>query len=515
MRVTKSINKEILILLLVPIMVLLLQSCSKKNKNEWDYTIAPKDYEVNGQIDNSQSEENVATPKYNSSNELNYLANIDLEKDFEKYYKKYSLYEKNLEYQQKLSNSEKYKYAKDFIINGNRIDLAYKTILFFYKQRENLNYVDFNLYCNPYTGNLENQKYEDECAAIYNEATELYRLTNLALLKARRMILDIVNTQMKENAKIEEKEMAYTMIILSYLAQDRLYRYDEIVKYAKVLTDLSKSNKENDGKLVVKIFFDDDENERIEKLINFINSKENLNLVEVINYAKKEKIEEIIFSTNGYYNYLNDNYYTPVGVVKRGDKYSINAYFPQYVKFRIIPEIMKKLMPGNLNDEKENKYYDYQNNLDNLYDNEHVIFPFNNILYFIEYENKNIKTVKLFNPKLFDLNYPNMNSNIPELSGMPRIMNEYNYKINNSEFISFEDGKAKVLWNNVDEGYVVNENDLFKLGNNINCFSPIDSDTSKICGNRELLIITKYNEEYANKYKVKAISIEDDQENEN
>ena len=491
-----------------------IQSCTKNNKNEWDYAIAPNNYEVQGKIDNSLNLEHVATSKYNSFKELNYLSNIDTEKDFQKYYKKYSLFEKNLDFEEKKESLDKYQFIKEFINNGNSLEDAYKTILYFYKQRENLNYVDFSLYCNPYFGDYENSEFEDDCASTYNEASELYRLTNLSLLKARRIILDIINNQMKENVNLEETEMAYTMVILSYLGQDRLYNLSDIQKYSKIIMKnrLNNSEKNKRKKFEIEIFFDNKENKKIENLINYIGNVSEFTLVDIMKKAKNEKFLDLIFSTNGYYNYLNDNYYTPVAIIKRGERFAINAYYPQYFQYKIIPEIMKKIIPENVKMNFKNSYYDFQNNLDILFNNEHFIFPYDGVIFVVEMKDNNFHKIKVFNPKLYDLNYPNMNSNISEISGMPRIMNEYNYKVNNSDFINFENGKYFInqnsdendnvyfddnksescLWNNVADDLKIDKNVFFKLGDGINCFDSSSRINDKICGNRELMIIMKY-----------------------
>ena len=177
---------------------------------------------------------------------------------------------------------------------------------------------NFGKYCFP-EGSFEQDKIykndiRNKCYADFEKGTRFYNKVNLSLLKARNMLLYALDNDLKEESD-KIKADAHLMIAVSYIASDELYRLEKIKEHAALWKEL--------GGISVNIF-DDDINKKMTSLLTYTAYNENTGVVEILRDSAEKGFMDLVLSKGGIYNYLNDDDYIPVTVMKRGDKYALN-----------------------------------------------------------------------------------------------------------------------------------------------------------------------------------------------
>ncbi len=465
--------KKIYILL---ILTLLLSSCNKGTEFNEKNIKAEKNITFNDLVGNLDYE-NAGTPKYNKSLKYGEILDVSQEVDYEKYLRRYYLKEnRNLE-NYNLENMPYVLRAMDFLKNNVRLDDVYKHIAVYYINRENLNIFNFNEYILPY--NSYDEIY-DETYEKYIIGAEATRIINLSLLKARNIIkYALENNLADENNKI--KAQANLMIALSYLAQDRLYNILEIKKYTARWKELGGLNVENFGKY---------EDEKLSKLLTYIAYNDNIGIEEILKDGTNLDFLDLVISSGGVYNYLNDNFYMPVGVAKRNKKYSLNPFFEKYNDYIKTTSIIKKFLDNNnLPSNDTTNDYNFQNNFDILYHNNIYILPINHVVYTVEISKNKVIKAEFRNPTYFNVNY---NSTLWH-KGSRKILSEYNYEFSQKDYIINDNNSLKIVWNGDIRNQSPDSRKLFTFKNIIDCLNPDDVEKLEIiCGNRENMIYAKY-----------------------
>ena len=432
------------------------------------------------------------------------LLNISNEEDYEKYFpKKYldisnkntlnladntsfiSIYDGLENYKKdniNTSDNEVFAYVYDFMKHKNTLDDAYKLISYLFENRDNLNYIDFNTYCLP--EGYYNEKYINEirkCYNYYENGAEQYRITFLALLKARNIIKTSINSLTDDN----KKSKAYLMTAISYFNQDRLYQLGNIKKYAAMWKEL--------GGRDVEIFSKED-NKQLTALLTYIAYNDNIDVKEILQNGIDKGFIYLVLSKGGIFNYLNDDYYMPVGIHKKNnsERYYINAFFPQYEFVADTNIIMQALIKPDKDFLPSE--YEIQNSFsdDNSYSYPLYILALNGAVYTVTMEDNKPFQVDFRNPAYFDTNFITADKNYGNL---PIILNENNYKYKQINYLFYQNGKAELMWNGNIRNQQPDVAKLLKFRGAVNCIQAVKDNNTKLieyCGNREKLIKAKY-----------------------
>ncbi len=463
-------------LYLLCVIICFLPACKKSE--EFNINIkAPKDYVLFEKADNKLDVENAGTNKYNKETSYAFLLDVSKENDYEKYFpKKYVIGEEN---NYNLDNDAAKK-LDEFLNNGVSINDAYNIISYVYINKEFLTETaNFGKYCFP-EGSFEKDKIykndiRNKCYADFEKGTRFYNKVNLSLLKARNMLLYALDNDLKEESD-KIKADAHLMIAVSYIASDELYRLEKIKEHAALWKEL--------GGISVNIF-DDDINKKMTSLLTYTAYNENTGVVEILRDSAEKGFMDLVLSKGGIYNYLNDDDYTPVTVMKRGDKYALNPFFIEYENTGIdtyMADIVEPLHKVN------NNHYDLQKKYDVLYDNPVYILALNGAVYTVEINNGMPLKAEFRNPAYFRTGYLNREKN-----NLPKISSEYEYGYIQKDYIKYDNnGKAATVWNGDIREQQPDKSRLFKFRGVVDCLNDTETGTAEICGNRENMIMAKY-----------------------
>ena len=213
------------------------------------------------------------------------------------------------------------------------------------------------------------------------------------LFRSNMLLYALDNDLKEESDKI--KADAHLMIAVSYIASDELYRLEKIKEHAALWKEL--------GGISVNIF-DDDINKKMTSLLTYTAYNENTGVVEILRDSAEKGFMDLVLSKGGIYNYLNDDDYIPVTVMKRGDKYALNPFFIEYENTGIdtyMADIVEPLHKIN------NNHYDLQKKYDVLYDNPVYILALNGAVYTVEINNGMPLKAEFRNPAYFRTGYLN------------------------------------------------------------------------------------------------------------
>lgn len=470
--------KKILSLL---VLLVFFTACKDNGEFKIDKIKVSKEYNIFDSMENNLDTVNAGTSLYNKDMKYSFLLDITQESDYEKYLPRYSL-EAYVLTDDNFTQYKSYELASEFLRNGNTLQDAYKVISYYYVNRDNLNIFDFNQYILPYSTVYESE-ITDEVYNNYVLQTEVTRRINLALLKARNMVKYVLENNMQEK-KDEDKAMASVMIALSYLAQDRLYQLDNIKKYAALW-------KEYGGKDVTFLGMN---NTNVAELLNYLAYNDNIGLEEVIRDGLSKGFFNIAISQGGVYNYLNDNFYMPVGLAVRNNKYAINPFYERFGDYKITTSILKEIITGKSSSEQDSAvYYKIANNFDKLYDNPIYFLPLKGVVYTIEMKNGYPYRMGFRNPAYYNLNYLNpLDNKLYDEGVFPKILSEYNIPFTQTDYMVYENNKVKTVWKGNIRDQQPDIHRLFKFKGVIDCLEKSVGDTVYICGSREMLILAKY-----------------------
>ena len=471
--------KKIYILFII---LVLFSACKKDDTFNVENIKAPKNYT----LFNKQEitfDINAGTNKYDKNAKNAFLLDVSKEADYEKYFPKFYISDENGDF-------EKYKKDKEgqpsvkFLYEGTDLNDAYKIIvMYFYNKEEMLNQSSFRNYCFPESDFYSRTKYTNEikqCINDYAKSTILYQNKNLALLKARNMILYALENDLKD-ADDKIKADAHLMVAISYLAQDELYQLDNIKKHAALWKELGGLNVES---------FDSSTNKELTALLTYVAYNENTGVEEILRDSIDKDFINQVLSKGGIYNYLNDNDYIPVAVTLRGeDKYAINPFFLKYDNPQDTANMMGELVPSK--EENTLSTYNMQNIYDNLYDYPVYILPLNGAVYTVIMKDDKPLKVEFRNPAYFDTSYGEITS-IMKDSYLPLILSEYSYNYTQKDYIVYENNKANVVWNGNIRDQQPDVNKLFKLMKGVNCLEDKGDKMADLCGNRSAMILAEY-----------------------
>lgn len=460
------------------LLILLIAIAGCKGKEEGSSVSkieAPKDYVLFDNISDKVDIKNAGLSTYDYKKELAYLFDISKEADYEKYFYKKYINEDIIEYEKTdIENS-----IDNFLNNGNSISDAYTFIVYMYNNKGKLlESAKFERYCYPDYEVKGGKKFQDGlklCYQSYQIGAELYRKANLGLLKARNMLkFALENTLQKESEKVRAD--AHLLIAISYLAQDELYQILEIKKHAALWKELG-------GQTVT--LFSKEKNNELNALLKYVAYNENTGVVELLKDGIEKGFINTAISSGGVYNYLNDDFYLPVSIVKRGeDKYAVNPFFTVYHDvqkvFTTFPQLVKPTKPIDVSS------YKVQNNFERLYDNPVYILPLNKVIYILEMKDNKPFKVEFYNPAYFDTSY------FRNEDMKPIIVNDYGYDILQKDYLSYESGSGKFVWNGNIKDQQPDKAKLFSLRNVMDCLYGNDERLIDFCSNRGRLIRAKY-----------------------
>lgn len=462
--------------------LVLFSACKKDDNFNAENVQAPKNYTLFYKHD-INFYMNAGTNKYNKNAKDAFLLDVSKEKDYEKYFPKFYILESDLDLEKYRTDTENQPALK-FLSEGTDLNDAYKIIaMYFYNKEEMLNQSSFRNYCFPESEFFGRLKYSNEikqCMYDYSKDTILYRNKNLALLKARNMILYALENNLKnEDDKI--KADAHLMIAISYLAQDELYQLDNIKKHAALWKEL--------GGLNVEIF-NSKLNKELTALLTYVAYNDNTGVVEILRDSIDKGFINQVLSKGGIYNYLNDNDYIPVAVTLRGEnKFAVNPFFVKYNNLQDTANIMRELVPAK--EDKNLSTYNFQNNYDVLYDNPVYFLPLNGVVYTVIMKDDKPLKVEFRNPAYFDTSYGEITSVMKD-SYLPLILSEYSYDYIQKDYIVYENGKANVVWNGNIRDRQPDINKLFKLRRGVNCLEDKNDKMAELCSSREAMIMAQY-----------------------
>lgn len=471
--------KKIYILFIV---LVLFSACKKDDNFNAENVKAPKNYT----LFNKQEitfDINAGTNKFNKSDKNAFLLDVSKEADYEKYFPKFYILDFGGNFNKYKTDKEKQPALK-FLYEGTDLNDAYKIIaIYFNNKDEMLNRSSFRNYCFPESEFFGSGKYIDEikgCLNDYQIDSIIYNNKNLALLKARNMILYALENNLKnEDDKI--KADAHLMIAISYLAQDELYQLNNIKKHAALWKEL--------GGLNVEIF-NSKINKELTALLTYVAYNENTGVEEILRDSIDKGFINQVLSKGGIYNYLNDNDYIPVAVTLRGEnKFAVNPFFVKYDNLQDTANIMRELVPAK--EENTLSTYNFQNNYDNLYDNPVYILPLNGVVYTVIMKDDKPLKVEFRNPAYYDTSYGEITSILKD-GFLPLILSEYSYDYIQKDYIVYKNGKANVVWNGNIRDQQPDVNKLFKLMHSVNCLEDKSDKMEYLCGHRESMIMAQY-----------------------
>lgn len=463
---------------IVLILLVIFTGCKGKEEFNVEKIEAPKDYVLFDNLSDKLDIKNAGLSTYDYKKELSFILDISKEADFEKYF-----YKKYVDNVAEYEKSEIEKTIDDFLNNGNSISSAYKYIAYMYDSKGKLLETSkFGLYCFPdydFTGNELFKEKLNKCYESYEIGAELYRKANLGLLKARNMLkYALENNLQKESEKVRAD--AHLLIAISYLAQDELYQILEVKKHAALWKEL--------GGQTVTIFSKEKNNE-LNELLKYVAYNENTGVIEFLRDGISKGFINTGLSLGGVYNYLNDDFYLPVTIIKRGeDKYAVNPFFTNYHNIENVVSVFPLLVPPVK--EVDPSAYNIRNNYDRLYENQVYILPLNGVLYIVEMKDEKPLKVEFLNPAYFDTSYGGDSFSDSEYK--PFILNEYGYDVLQRDYISYVNGKGEFVWNGNVKDQQPDKAKLFKLRNVMDCLHGNDERLIDFCSNRGRLIRAKY-----------------------
>lgn len=462
---------------IVVILLIIISACMKDSEYNIENVNAPKNINIFEESFAELDYINAGTALYENKREYDFLIDVSKENDYEKYFPK-----EYVKYLGDYKNSQIYNQAIDFLDIDTDITSAYQIITYFYENKDNISSsVKFDQYCYPkiYLENEFIDGHKVSCYRDFQKGYETYRAKNLALLKARNMLLYAIENNFK-NEKNKIKADAHMMIALSYLAQDELYQFDKIKEHINKWKELG-------GKKIK--FFNKSKNKALNTLFNYIATNNNIDIIDILNAGAEKGFMNIMFSSAGVYNFLNDDYYIPVSIVKRAEnKYAVNPFFIEYESARETVNYIGKLVPSVK--PKGMSSYDFGNNLDELYNNPLYIFAFNGCVYTVEMKNNKLEKVEFRNPAFYDTSYGTYDYTLDE--NKVYILSDYGFKFNEKDFIKNEEGKLKVVWKGDLKNNQPDKNSLFYFRGVIDCINGENKALIHICESRELLIQAKY-----------------------
>ncbi len=349
--------------------VLICSSCSKNESSNNDLNIN-NDYNINIQNEDNVSFDmkyvykSVRVDKINFSNalisyyqDINYSNIINRNKDF---------LNKKL-----VGDNDIKKYAVDYISNT---------------------------YHNPYNDSVSKGDLYDGDLSHYYASEYNYVEQNLALKKARELLLSINN----KDADI------YLALFLSYMASDSLYNFYEIQNYLKEWRKLDSTNINmmigivNEGNNINEIYSNS------MKLINYIiEAPSNLGAEQLIADAYQNGFLKYISKSTGYLDIYNENNYNLSSILYDSDAHkSYFAVIRDIVNTNIMNKYIRTYSKENLSRDKMKLPVYYQNfyYIDNTYPNEK--YDEFSELYFLEF-NKNTFVYSIYENKLKEIYYFN------------------------------------------------------------------------------------------------------------
>lgn len=456
--------------------------CKGKDEFNVEKIEAPKDYELFDNLTDKLDIENAGLSIYDYDKELAFLLDISKEADYEKYFYKNYLDENSVaQYDGEMLN-----YINNFIDNGTSISSAYKFIAYMFDSKSKLlELAKFDQYCFPDYNFSKAYEFFDgklQCVGDFQKGAEIYRKAHLGLLKARNMLKYAIENQLKEESD-KVRADAHLYIAISYLAQDELYQILEVKKHAALWKELGGDKVE---------IFSSEKNKELNELLKYVAYNENTGVIELLKDGIDKGFINQALSLGGIYNYLNDDFYLPVSIVKRDEKrYAVNPFFTKF--HRVEHVLASYALLVETEKEIDSSVYNVRNNYDKLYDNPVYILPLNGAVYIVEMKDEKPLKVEFYNPAYFDTSYNT--GGFSDNDYREFIVNEYGFDMLQKDYISYENGKGKFVWNGNIKDQQPDKAKLFKLRNMMDCLHGNDERLIHFCTNRGRLIQAKYEHE--------------------
>ena len=254
--------------------------------------------------------------------------------------------------------------------------------------------IDFisNAYHNQYEAKIDGLDLYGDDFSSYYASEYIYVERNLALKKARDLLLTIKN----KDADI------YFALFLSHMATDSLYYFSDIQNYLK---EWKKSGGTNINMMVGIVNEHDNINEVYSNKMNLINyiieAPEDLKAEQLIVDAYEKNFLKYIYKTAGYLDVYNENNYNLASIIYEGTAHiSYIGVINDTVNTNIMNRYVKTYIPRN----RSSNYKDFYNlensspkeKYDELSDLYFLEFNKNTFVYAV-YEDK-LKEVYCFNP---------------------------------------------------------------------------------------------------------------------
>ncbi|WP_300369690.1 hypothetical protein [Brachyspira sp.] len=255
-----------------------------------------------------------------------------------------------------------------------------------------------NTYHNPYSDDVSGGDLYNEDLSHYYASEYNYVEQNLALKKARDLLLKINNKDAD----------TYLALYLSYMASDSLYNFYEIQEYLKEWKKLNSTNINmiiglvNEGNNINEIYSNN------MKLINYIiEAPTDLGVEQLIADAYQNGFLKYISKSTGYLDIYNENNYNLSSIIYEGAaRQSYFAIIKDVVNINIMNNYIRTYVKAKLSTDKmklpiyyENFYY-----IDNTYPGEK--YDEFSDLYFLEF-NKNTFVYSIYENKLKEVYYFN------------------------------------------------------------------------------------------------------------
>ena len=300
--------------------------------------------------------------------------------------------------------------------------------------------IDFisNAYHNRYEAKIDSFDLYGEDFTSYYASEYVYVERNLALKKARDLLLNIKN----KDADI------YFALFLSHLATDSLYCFSDMQKYIK---EWKKSGGTNINMIIGIVNEHENINEVYSNKMNLINyiidSPEDLKVEQLIADAYEKKFLKYISKDSGYLDIYNENNYNISSIIYEGTAHiSYIGVVKDIVNTNIMNEYVRTYITGN-------RAYNYENfyNIENSSPKEK--YDETSDLYFLEF-NKNTFIYSIYEDKLKEIYYFN-----------PKFIKNTRYaSYETEETFNFRLGDDRKL--NSDNIKYIKANDLKNFANN-------------------------------------------------
>ena len=255
-----------------------------------------------------------------------------------------------------------------------------------------------NTYHNPYNDDVAATDLNNEDLSHYYASQYNYVQQNLALKKARELLLNINN----KDADI------YLALFLSHMATDSLYNFYDMQNYLKEWKKLDGTNINmmigivNEGNNINEIYSNN------MKLINYIvEAPLDLGAEQLIADAYQNGFLKYISKNTGYLDIYNENNYNLSSIIYEGTAHiSYFAIINDIVNTNIMNMYIRSYVKNNLSRDKMKLpiYYENFYNIDNLYSGEK--YDELSDLYFLEF-NKNTFVYSINENKLKEVYYFN------------------------------------------------------------------------------------------------------------